>query len=1454
MKQNDSAERSQLIKDILGYLNFSSGSRDNRFFTALNRLFTDVENDTSNNSSVPLCYRVLETIEQGLAELSKESNAFKTDDQAGLILKLVRENFLPEYKAFHCELLFHQKDELLFNPFFLAKTFENILQQSPPWTETQRIVPKVITDLNDYIGYRPVPILEGEEKHQPYQHELIAAVPLFMKGIGIAQGRYSKLVEQAIAILQETAPQILFEACFDLNRLEEIVLDPRAYDFDHPVNRKPNYHFGMWDPHTIDKDGYYSRFVVHQVTLEGILRRLTTADTGEDSDTAVIPKDELLYEAGAVLAGTMLMGSGVCGDTPSTYNSETSLTSLMPIIAGYRDQFYEQMLEKIPEKMKPRIEKERERLYQPFGGCRQNLNKQLARSRADQLQRMHIARVYARMGYYEAAKQQTGIIFVASARILTVIDCLITETHHRIDEGQYAEAAENMPKIENWIRRGINCGAIVDPWTILGFGGNFSLFHSVENSIHDHRIDDLIDLLENIFDLYSRLQKAAAAAGNGDLQADLSDKMSDLAGWWDQYGSTDVSGLDGFSGAEAWESAAKVSTALAVWHNSGTSAGDIAFWNRHVERFKSTKAFVLLAEALLEQHDHIASMALMMYWLSNSDTIPLTEGDYTFHSVALRWMEQLWRSAPDNDVPGKAASDRGSEIPKKNGKVFPPLPPEQRWELTKKFFDFIEANADVYWSAPAMELDDNLFETEKEYNARRKEENKEAARESGDEILLPDDLSSIMNLLKSEVEKMQEDLEDEKKELKEEFADNSEENNTAEEDDDSPFSAAYDGVTYHDSTNDGIDDSLQDNKPANYRDEDELQLANETDRVGERLTFIITMAKLWKYAAEKIAAAAPPVKETPPGTVSPAESDPLTVFGVKHSEIVQYADGWLKQMVSYIRGLDTLLTKAARYKVPSPKATTDSLLEYDRLRGTKEILLDRIIWTQVETRDAKMVLESYLGPKHWKNISEDWEKATLEVCNYIFQGNIKDTKRRWSAMLRILSRQTILYVPTSRGGEPGAIVRCRRIQQTVMRMMQYAPRLGLLSELFQVLSTIKTMEEKNAVSPGAITEFDRLVETATRAVTQSIAVSSKNWKAKPNDKNWVSGDFHLVECMEDLIEQLLDSWLKHSQQIRISSVESLTDREFWDHIKQFIQRYGHDIFTQQYMGFGNLRAVIHQGVGNYLQSLLQIKKDEGEVETAATLIEDIEKKRIKWKDAVTYLESVFDIVAENYSEFVDYNSTTTHSDRGEKLFMFLDMLRVQVGYERISWNLKPVYWVHDSLIRSGCVEAAMLWEQAIQKRSVTSADEHLRLYHRLSEKYGMWLPSVYERLQERFVRPLQIDRMCGLVPKAMREAHTDGKKPSFSLLHEQIEYFAKEPMGIGFEMPEWLTSLQEEVMASVSNGLVDNPSESEKRDENGPTASFFEPAPHIQQVPITQNQIEKLLETLKKNSKTQTEE
>ena len=65
------------------------------------------------------------------------------------------------------------------------------------------------------------------------------------------------------------------------------------------------------------------------------------------STTKRIRKSELKVEAAAVLAGTMLMASGVSGLGPETFDSTQTLGTLLPVIAAYRDVFYEQLMEQL---------------------------------------------------------------------------------------------------------------------------------------------------------------------------------------------------------------------------------------------------------------------------------------------------------------------------------------------------------------------------------------------------------------------------------------------------------------------------------------------------------------------------------------------------------------------------------------------------------------------------------------------------------------------------------------------------------------------------------------------------------------------------------------------------------------------------------------------------------------------------------------------------------------------------------------------------------------------------------------------------------------------------------------------------------------------------------------------------------------------------------------------------
>lgn len=1653
------------IRVILGYLNFSSGSHEPRFWTAWNLLFSSLSNP---NGTEPLWSEAVSQLLSQLDVFSQTDEVFRSSDRARFVLVSMRDCILPAYRAFHTDLLFHQKDDLLFNSFFLAKVCEQTLLLESLWKESEQFSQEVIRRLNDYIGYRPIPVLEGEEKHEANPHEWVAPIVLYRQGVGAAVGPYHDLVEKTFEIFEMTDRALLQDAWFDPGKVQELVVDPRAYDFDHPVNRRPNYGFGTWDPNFIDKEGYYHRFVVHQVTLDGIFQRTTVNEEGLTSVTA-IPSEELLLEAASVLAGTMLMGSGVSGDHVQTHDSTVTLMTLMPFIASYRDRFYEQLINQVPESMRNRLKQEEKKYFQPFAGARQSLNRFLAKKRADQLQRFHLARTYARMGYFEAGRKQAAIIEVMSARFLCRMDCLIAQAHLLVDQDKYKEAVELLPELEDLLHRGIACGALADPWTILGFSGEYSLFPSADSTIHDHRLDDLIGVMNDIFDVQSRLQKEAAASGDSETQSDISERMSDLASWWDQFGSTEVSSVDGFWGEAVWESAAKVSTALATWHQAGPAAGDVAFWRRHVERFQSPKAFVLLGEALLDQKDLISTMALLMHWLSQSETIALTEGDYSFHSIAARWFELLWRN---DDASEHTADDKNSAASKgsnKNRKAKPQSTGQsvagtvaEKWKLMKSFVERLEANADHYWQVPELELDSDFFDSqpapgvasgsskpgmadsvsgvvsdsdsmedeemfgpfgdfvaEKECRSfqewysltmealpspergarfpelarympklRRKDfpwkvlcrlyalhreirdvvwanKGAESVRLFADrrygillfvdgflqlvrfilcrtnmkiasteplslepasmenyikafDDLLGDNPSDFLNELSQtdlpsksiEVfqtildiflmyndlfgeengddlspnaiharldgstknrdlrfepfEQDDDELDDSGDDLiydyEDEFYDDFYEEETGEElepfeldpsleidsvseawDDDQTdededdeddrgidplYRAAYDQVTFRDSAEDGTDDETMDSGGSVYRDGDDNDLSRETDRINDRLAFIYSIVRMWKFAAGKSL------------LLTPEEEQQLDVRA--------YLVSWLKQSRVFRDGLYELLDQTSRYRVPKPSGTSDSMMEYDHHRGTKEILLDRIIWSIVEVSDAILLLEAFLfRPEDggmltyddpfslpWelsKEISQlaeqdrivrrcreaarkevtvqddipAWFSGVRDIMSSLYRSDHVLFRMQWHHVLRKLEQETLLYIPTSRGGQARAIVNCRCLQQVVLRLFESLPRQGLLIETFELLRTVQNMERIRPTLPGAITEFDRLFETATKGIADCIAFSAKQWPDNTNDD--VPKEKAVVDLAEKSVDVLLTCWLSHSKHIRISAVESIMNELSWRSIKSFIVTYGEDLFTQHFLAFRNIRAILHQGVKTYLRTLIHVFSSEGELEFGSRLVADLTSGKVDMNHMAGTLELILECIAENYSVYIDYNSTTTQSDHGDKLYMLVDMLRVLTAYERISWNLKPVYWIHDTLIRGDLNEIASLWEKNIARKSAGLSNENLKHYRKLNEEYGIWLPSIYERLEERFVRPLHVDRMLGLVSQAIKDVRGTGPSAAFEKLESLVEEFASSPMGVGFEVPDWLNDLEEEVVNNQYGGKQDDP-------------------------------------------------
>ena len=177
------------------------------------------------------------------------------------------------------------------------------------------------------------------------------------------------------------------------------------------------------------------------------------------------------------------------------------------------------------------------------------------------------------------------------------------------------------------------------------------MFPAPENSVSDHRVEQLVELMEEIFAVAAQLWRAAARRQMTALGQKVERWMGGLAQWWDQFAATTVASVEAFSGAEAFDSARHVAQALEAWQKAGAAAGDIAFWRGHVDAFQSPKAYALVVEALLDAGDLVAALALLVQWLSQAGQLPLEQGEFSFHSLARRWLAKACAQRPRANSP-----------------------------------------------------------------------------------------------------------------------------------------------------------------------------------------------------------------------------------------------------------------------------------------------------------------------------------------------------------------------------------------------------------------------------------------------------------------------------------------------------------------------------------------------------------------------------------------------------------------------------------------------------------------------------------------------------------------------------------------------------------------------------------------------------------------------------------
>jgi hypothetical protein len=1297
---------------VLGYLNFSSGSFDPAAWRAMNTLFAACEPVGADDQVVEgsdTADRVAAALRARLATLEPAEAAFRDASQARAAIDIVFTRLLPAYRRYHGDLLAHQPAGGLERPFFVMAAARVVLAVGGPWDEPEAVVSQAIDRLNDYVGWRPVAVLENGRLSEPYRHERVRPVPLFVAGAGVAHGRYGGLVSGAIEILQAAPPDLLRQADFELAMLEELAIDPRAFDFLHPAASRPNYLFGLWDPAQIDEQGFYRRMVVQQATLDGILSWPEVAGGGSGVSA------ELRHEASAVLAGVMLMASGLSGHGPGSLQSGLPLADLLPRIAGYRDEFYRWLLSRLPPAHAVRLEEEARRLRQPFGGVRRHINAVLAGRRARQVETVALAAVLARLGRAETAQRLAETVPAASARMFSRITSQVVAAHRDLRPGGSgaAMAVEHLDAATELLFRAVGCGAAVDPWNILGLSGQFPLHEPGGESLPDPRVDDLVNVTGSILDGYAAAWRQAALTGETATAEHATAALERLAGWWDRFATTTVSGVPHLSGRESFDSAREVIDSLRRRRETAPLPPPPGFWRQEVAGFSSPRSHAQAADALLHEGDLDGALGLLVHWASLLEGPAIERTGPIWLAAAGRW---LVRASADTSSAGRAR--------------------------VRRFLELVEANTSAVV---------DVIET-----AGSGRGDGEVRREPGAAA----------------------DTDDEQADGEESVA------------------AAYESMVWRDSADDGVDGGMID------VDVPGTGVSGGPAAVEDAAEFLTGIFRLMRHAVIGWC-----VADAAGRAATQAETDSIV--------------GWRHSLRRLRRSLVRAAMQIAAIDTRPPPGMSPT--EFDRARLQRDAAAERLVEAAVQAVETSWMLGAWLhlgaGDAPGVRGSRRGRAAVTRLFAALFAGDAAAAAARADDVRSRLVGKPVLYVPLSRGGRPDRIVRARCRERLLERLAGCLPRVGLVSETVAIVHLAKSLESLRPPGGASVSEFDRVFEAATTGLVERIVESAGTAAADapPPDPAIVTA--RILEGLSVLVPKLLETWMTHARQLRLSVLERVRDDKAFAQTREFIERYGTGLFSQHLLTPSSLRGILRGGLRQYLEQLVERAAGEPDDPTPAAaarrptrLIEDLASGALPMKVAVARLRLVLESVAENHAEYRDWNSTTTQSDRGEFLHIFLDYLRIKAEHDRIAWTLRPVNMAHRVLARRHATDAAAAWRQRMAEETRDTAATLAERLAALEAHWGVRLASVSDRIRRPFTAALEQDELEALVDPAVRELSTQESTVAATRLESKAESFLGVASGSGVEVPEWLDRLGiavdrglEQVEAGMFDGHVPAP-------------------------------------------------
>ncbi|MCA8987050.1 MAG: hypothetical protein KDA78_05385, partial [Planctomycetaceae bacterium] len=583
-----------------------------------------------------------------------------------------------------------------------------------------------------------------------------------------------------------------------------------------------------------------------------------------------------------------------------------------------------------------------------------------------------------------------------------------------------------------------------------------------------------------------------------------------------------------------------------------------------------------------------------------------------------------------------------------------------------------------------------------------------------------------------------------------------------EEDEANPFSAAYEGVTFRDSADDGQEGPLSDGGISNEN--------NEFEQMGRlydpQLKFLQSVAELSQQTIIVAARLLDPQAEP---------------HQLSRDAIDQHVARLSRELQRFERELGQLLHELHIKQIAPPSGSHDANVEFDIQLQSKLYLMHNVIWTMTRMRFIRRLADSLLyDAQTSKHKKESW---LTELLHAVLTHDVTQIKTMLPRTLQRLARRKLLYVPLESGGTPRSISDAQELHALLRFLVTALPALGLYRETWQVMVIAYEMERGSRPRGPAITEFDRLFRLALSNTLTNMLKSARQWKSGKVD------DTELLDILNEVVEHYRGLWIRHSETMRLSAAEALHKKRVWESICNFIHQYGHDLFHARNLTLGYIRAIVQTGLDEFLDYL----EESEDPLHPSPLIADLRAETLDPAEVASQLETIYGILIDKFDRFLEYNSTTTHSDYGERFDCFLDFVRLEAAYDRDDWNCMPHKIAHESLIDIGRLQAAEAWERIFAIKTAEDADRHLTRLHNLEQIYGVKLPALKDRIEERFVKPLAINRMLALVRQVMEADDEQVRKNHFDDLRVLIEQYQAGTSGTGLEVPEWLRVLDQEL-------------------------------------------------------------